>query len=96
MTIEISIDVPDPSKRWIGKYKSGYDSKKETGMVGLVNQGATCYMNALLQNLYHISALRKVYYIFFLVKNVGCVSNAYCSRCSKTTQHSMAASAFIF
>ena len=26
-----------------------YDSKKTTGMVGLRNQGATCYMNSLLQ-----------------------------------------------
>ena len=26
-----------------------YDSKKMTGMVGLENLGATCYLNALLQ-----------------------------------------------
>lgn len=37
-----------------------YDSKKETGYVGLKNQGATCYMNSLLQFLYHIPYFRKV------------------------------------
>jgi ubiquitin carboxyl-terminal hydrolase 7 len=39
-----------------------YDSKKETGYVGLKNQGATCYMNSLLQTLYHIPYFRKVWY----------------------------------
>ena len=45
-----------------------YDSKKETGYVGLKNQGATCYMNSLLQTLYHIPYFRKValLVIFFL------------------------------
>ncbi|XP_052184999.1 ubiquitin C-terminal hydrolase 13-like isoform X3 [Diospyros lotus] len=39
-----------------------YDSKKETGFVGLKNQGATCYMNSLLQFLYHIPYFRKAVY----------------------------------
>ena len=39
-----------------------YDARKETGHVGLKNQGATCYMNSLLQTLYHINALRKAVY----------------------------------
>ncbi|KAK2634511.1 hypothetical protein Ddye_029303 [Dipteronia dyeriana] len=38
------------------------DSKKETGYVGLKNQGATCYMNSLLQTLYHIPYFRKAVY----------------------------------
>jgi len=37
-----------------------YDSKKETGMVGLLNQGATCYMNSMLQALYHLPTFRRV------------------------------------
>lgn len=39
-----------------------YDSKTETGMVGLKNQGATCYMNSLLQTLFHLRAFRQVVY----------------------------------
>jgi ubiquitin carboxyl-terminal hydrolase 7 len=36
-----------------------WDSKKETGYVGLKNQGATCYMNSLLQTLFFTNYLRK-------------------------------------
>eukprot|EP00249_Psilotum_nudum_P018816 c26973_g2_i1 orf=2-2626(-) len=70
-------DVYDPSKgylvndvlyveadvnvRKVGDYWA-YDSKKETGFVGLKNQGATCYMNSLLQTLYHIPYFRKAVY----------------------------------
>lgn len=38
---------------------ASYDSKKETGMVGLKNQGATCYLNSLLQSLYFTNIFRK-------------------------------------
>lgn len=39
-----------------------WDSKKHTGFVGLKNQGATCYMNSLLQVLYFTNSLRKSVY----------------------------------
>ncbi|XP_051113564.1 ubiquitin C-terminal hydrolase 12-like isoform X2 [Andrographis paniculata] len=38
------------------------DFKKEVEFVGLKNQGATCYLNSLLQTLYYISSFRKVVY----------------------------------
>ncbi|XP_031380387.1 ubiquitin carboxyl-terminal hydrolase 12-like isoform X1 [Punica granatum] len=51
----------DVAVRRIVDYWS-HDSKKETGYVGLKNQGATCYMNSLLQTLYHIPYFRKAVY----------------------------------
>lgn len=39
-----------------------YDSKKNTGYVGLSNQGATCYLNSLLQSYFTTSIFRKLVY----------------------------------
>ncbi|KAJ2379635.1 ubiquitin-specific protease ubp15 [Coemansia sp. RSA 2607] len=39
-----------------------YDSRKVTGYVGLRNQGATCYMNSLLQSLYFTNEFRNAVY----------------------------------
>ncbi|KAJ9600814.1 hypothetical protein L9F63_001026, partial [Diploptera punctata] len=66
-------DVLDPEKGFIKEdsitlevhvvadapHGVSWDSKKHTGYVGLKNQGATCYMNSLLQTLYFTNQLRK-------------------------------------
>lgn len=39
-----------------------YDSYQATSMVGLINLGATCYLNALLQMLFHLNGFRRVVY----------------------------------
>lgn len=63
-----------------------HDSKKETGYVGLKNQGATCYMNSLLQTLYHIPYFRKVcdlfitYHIDMIIKEAQYIVY-YCRLC---------------
>lgn len=54
LVIEADVNAPKMVDYW------SHDSKKETGFVGLKNQGATCYMNSLLQTLYHIPYFRKV------------------------------------
>lgn len=39
-----------------------YDSKKVTGYVGFRNQGATCYLNSLLQSYFFTTIFRKIVY----------------------------------
>lgn len=56
LVVEADVNVRKMVDYW------AYDSKKETGFVGLKNQGATCYMNSLLQTLYHIPYFRKAVY----------------------------------
>ncbi|XP_040571278.1 ubiquitin carboxyl-terminal hydrolase 7 [Lepeophtheirus salmonis] len=51
--VKVSADAP---------HGVSWDSKKHTGYVGLKNQGATCYMNSLLQVLYFSNHLRKSVY----------------------------------
>lgn len=69
-------DVLDPEKGYIlddaivlevwvsadAPHGVSWDSKKHTGFVGLKNQGATCYMNSLLQTLFFTNQLRKAVY----------------------------------
>lgn len=36
-----------------------FASRREVGYVGIKNQGATCYLNSLVQALFHIGAFRE-------------------------------------
>ena len=55
-------------------------------MVGLKNQGATCYLNSLLQSLYFTNAFRKVSVTsedpesLLIVGYKGNLSNSYAAR----------------
>lgn len=57
LTVSVSITV-----RAVDEAHAGWDSYKETGHLGLKNQGATCYMNSLLQTLYSVNQFRKAVY----------------------------------
>ena len=62
VTITARIQYLPQGSCWPGGLPYDYDSKKETGMVGLKNQGATCYMNSLLQTLYQLPKFRQAVY----------------------------------
>ena len=48
-----------------------YDSKLETGMVGLENLGATCYLNALLQVISsHVFILLYIFYLLLFITSI--------------------------
>ncbi|VDK46939.1 unnamed protein product [Cylicostephanus goldi] len=53
LVVHVSADAPH-GVQW--------DSKKHTGYIGLKNQGATCYMNSILQTLYFTTKLRNAVY----------------------------------
>jgi ubiquitin carboxyl-terminal hydrolase 7 len=54
-----------------------YDSKKETNYVGLKNQGATCYLNSLLQSLYFTNAFRQAVYEIPTANDESMKNSAY-------------------
>ena len=56
-SIILSVDVTADAPHGVN-----WDSKKDTGCIGLKNQGATCYMNSILQTLFFTNKLRKAVY----------------------------------
>ena len=54
--------VPDPEPVAYADY-AARDYRAETGYIGLRNQGATCYMNSLLQTLYHTTAFARAVFL---------------------------------
>ena len=61
-SLETGDDLLLTLELWYDESQLPYDSKAKTGYVGLDNQGATCYMNSLLQSLFHLQGLRKSVY----------------------------------
>ena len=49
-----------------------WDSKKHTGYVGLKNQGATCYMNSLLQTLFFTNQVSWLYLLALAQPLIHC------------------------
>jgi hypothetical protein len=56
--LKICKDYEDFIQEFVRSQYSG-DLRKETGYVGIKNQGATCYLNSLMQALYHTAFLRE-------------------------------------
>jgi ubiquitin carboxyl-terminal hydrolase 7 len=54
LRVEVTVTPPDDI--------TAPSSRATTGFVGLENQGATCYMNSLLQTMYNVNAFRKAVY----------------------------------
>lgn len=79
LTVEITVQRDE---------RDSYDSRKETGHVGLKNQGATCYMNSLLQYLFHLPYFRKVTAMcstHVLYEHVTCIAVSTCRQCCLCT-----------
>lgn len=54
--------IDDTSTGTLWNSLTNYDSKVNAGYVGLTNQGATCYLNSLLQSYFTTKIFRKLVY----------------------------------
>lgn len=76
LNITAYIKIIDDSSTGVLWYNfAGYDSKKNTGYVGLNNQGATCYLNSLLQSYFTTKVFRKLVYQIPTTSNTIIKSN---------------------
>ncbi|CAH6719278.1 ubiquitin carboxyl-terminal hydrolase 15 [[Candida] jaroonii] len=76
INITAYVKVIDDSQTGVLWYNfHDYDSKKATGYVGLNNQGATCYLNSLLQSYYTTKIFRKLVYQIPTTSNTIIKSN---------------------
>lgn len=62
VNISVQMDVLRDTTGVLWHDFQDYDSREATGFTGLVNQGATCYLNSLLQSLYFTRAFRNAVY----------------------------------
>ncbi|EGV65690.1 ubiquitin-specific protease ubp15 [Yamadazyma tenuis] len=76
LNITAYVKIIDDSQTGVLWYNfQDYDSKKNTGYVGLNNQGATCYLNSLLQSYYTTKIFRKLVYRIPTTSNTIIKSN---------------------
>lgn len=69
ITLDTRVSLIKDSSGTLWADFSRWNSRKETGYVGIRNQGATCYMNSLLQSLFFTTCFRRA--VFALPSNPG-------------------------